>query len=131
MKFAKFRLHWLQNVVSTLTFTLLYLSINISRGIQKPEWYTRKPGMYNETHQILITKIAVSLLTVPRSLYCIWVSILADVLELEWYKGKPRMYDETHQVQIAFITKCGLYTHGSLFALLYLGVNVSRCNLKQ
>ena len=33
-------------------FTLLYLSINISRCIQKPEWYTRKPGMYNETHQI-------------------------------------------------------------------------------
>ena len=36
------------------------------------------------------------------------------------------MYDENHQVQIALITKCG-----SLFALLYLGVNVSRCNLKQ
>ena len=34
------------------------------------------------------------------------------------------MYDETHQIEIALITKCGLYTHGSLFGLLYLGVNI-------
>ena len=36
------------------------------------------------------------MLTVPCSLYCIWVSISADALELEWYTGKPRMYDETN-----------------------------------
>ena len=53
------------------------------------------------------------MLTVPCSLYCIWVSISADVLELEWYTRKPRMYDETHQIQIALITKCGLYAHRS------------------
>ena len=41
------------------------------------------------------------------------------------------MYDEIHQVQITLITKCDLYAHGSLFALLYLGVNVGRCNLRQ
>ena len=38
------------------------------------------------------------------------------------------MYDETNQIQIIIITKCGLYAHGSLFTLLYLGVNISRCN---
>ena len=65
------------------------------------------------------------MLTVPCSLYCNWVSISADVLELECYTGKPRMYDETHQVQITLITKCGLYVH-ALFALLYLGANISR-----
>ena len=36
------------------------------------------------------------------------------------------MYDETHQIQITLITKCYLYAHSSLFALLYLGVNMSR-----
>ena len=40
------------------------------------------------------------------------------------------MYDETKQIQITLITKCGLYTHASLFALLYLGANISRCNQK-
>ena len=62
---------------------------------------------------------AVSTLLVPCSLYCIWVSISADV---EWYTGKHRMYDETHKIYIA---KYGLYTHGSLFGWLYLGVNIS------
>ena len=57
------------------------------------------------------------------------VSISANISEnLECYTGKPRMYDEIHQVQITLITKCDLYAHGSLFALLYLGVNVGRCN---
>ena len=37
------------------------------------------------------------------------------------------MYDEIHQIQIALITKCGLYTHGSLLPLLYLSINISRC----
>ena len=74
-----------------------------------------------KTHQIQITLItnAVSMLTVPCSLYYIWVSMSADTLELQWYTGKPKMYDETHQVQIALITKCGLYAHGSLFNSLY------------
>ena len=36
------------------------------------------------------------------------------------------MYDETHQIQIALITKCGLYTHGSLFTLPYLSINAFR-----
>ena len=35
------------------------------------------------------------------------------------------MYNETHQVQIALITKCDLYAHGSLFASLYLGANIT------
>ena len=46
---------------------------------------------------------AISMLTVPCSLYCIWVSISADILELGWYTGKPRMYNETHQIQVALI----------------------------
>ena len=37
------------------------------------------------------------------------------------------MYDETHHVQIALITECDLYAHGSLFGLLYLTINISRC----
>ena len=49
----------------------------------------------------------------------------------EWYTGKTRMYDETHQIQIALITNCGLYTHGSLFGLLCLCVNINKCNVKQ
>ena len=62
------------------------------------------------------------MLTVPCSLYYIWVLISADALELEWYTGKPRMYDETHKN-----LDCCLYAHGSLFGLLYLTSNISRC----
>ena len=102
--------------------------------------------MYDETHQIQVAWITKCDLYAHSSLFA-GVPISADVHELEcytgkprmyyahssffallyfganisrrtWYKGKPRMYDETHQVQITLITKCGLYAHGSLFALL-------------
>ena len=60
-------------------------------------------------------------------LYCVNISIcIQKPIELEQYTGKPRMYDETHQIQIALITKCGLYTHGSLFTLPYLSINAFR-----
>ena len=45
------------------------------------------------------------MLTVPCSLYCIFlgVNISADALELQWYTGKPRLYDETHKIYIGTI----------------------------
>ena len=63
-------------------FALLYLGVNISRCNQKQEWYTGKTRMYDETHQIqnaLITNCGLYAITVPCSLYCIWVSISADM----------------------------------------------------
>ena len=41
--------------------------------------------------------------------------------------NEPGMYDETHKIQLALITKCNLYTNGSLFTLLYLSIKISRC----
>ena len=91
------------------------------------ETYTRKPGMYNETHQIQITLITkCGLYDHALFAYCIWVPISAYPLELECYTDKFRMYDETHKILIALITECCLYAHGSLFTLLYWSINISK-----
>ena len=69
--------------------------------------------MYDETHKFRLHKM--------RSL-CSRFLVHLGVNKLGY------TYDEIHQIQIALIKECGLYTYGSLFALLYLGVNISRCN---
>ena len=122
----------IQNVVSMLTVPSLLcsISVSISTDVSRNQfnWNGTK---VNQRFLMKLTKFrllqyAISILTVLCSLYCIWVSISADVSRNQ-YTGKPRMYDETHQIQIALITKCGLYTHGPLFTLLYLSINISRC----
>ena len=60
-------------------FTLLHLSINISRCIQKPEWCTRKPGMYNETHQIQITTLITKCSLYAHSSLFTLLSISANI----------------------------------------------------
>ena len=74
-------------------FTLLYLSINISRCIQKPEWCT---GMYNETHQIQITLITNCGIYAYGSLFTLLY--LGVNISRRTCTGKSSMYNETHQV---------------------------------
>ena len=89
--------------------------------------------MYDETHQIQITLITKCNLHAHGSLFALLylgVTIsrfIQKSVELEWHTGKPRIYDETHQIPLASITECGLYTHGSLFTVLYVSINISRC----
>ena len=73
MKLTKFRVALITKCglyVHGSLFTLLYFSININRCIQKLEWCTRKPRMYDETHKIRIalTTNVISKFTVPCSL---------------------------------------------------------------
>ena len=106
--------------------SLYCIGVSISAiYIRKLEWYTRKPRMYDETH-----KIYIALMRYLCSRFLVRFTVFGYqyqqtyILELEWYTGKPRMYDETH---IALITKYCLYTHGSLFTLPYLSININRC----
>ena len=99
-------------------FALLYLGVNMSSFIQKPEWYTGKLRMYDETHQIQIALITKCGLYIHGSLFTLFSlssNISRYIQKPEWYTHKTRMYDITHQIQLAFVTKCSLYTHGALF----------------
>ena len=117
-------------------FGLLYLTSSISRCIQKQielEWCIRKPRMYDETHPIQLASITKCGLYAHGSLFGLLYltssisRCIQKQIELERCIRKPRIYYETHLIQLASITKCGLYTHGSLFTLLYLRINISRC----